>query len=61
MKSLEFRNIFFAPDERGRGKIEKSTEGVKVKVSRNEIKEMKKNNPSIEIQAFDTIEKEQDR
>lgn len=62
MKSLEFRNIFFAPDERGKIE-EKSTKGVKAKVSRDDLKEMLKNDPSIglEIQAFDTIQKEQDR
>lgn len=63
MKSLEFRNIFFAPDERGKGKIEKSTKGAKLLVSRDDLKEMIKNDPSIglEITAYDTIEKEQDR
>ena len=62
MKSLEFRNIFFAPDERGKIE-EKSTKGVNAKVSRDDLKEMLKNDPSIglEIQAFDTIQKEQDR
>ena len=63
MKSLEFRNIFFAPDERGKGKIEKATKGAKLLVSRKELKEMLKNDPSIglEIPAVDMVEKEQGR
>lgn len=63
MKSLEFRNIFFAPDERGKGKIEKATKGAKLLVSREDLKEMIKNNPSIglEIPVMDNIEQEQGR
>lgn len=63
MKSLEFRNIFFAPDERGKGKIEKATKGAKLLVSREDLKEMLKNDPSIglEIPAIDMVEKEQGR
>lgn len=63
MKSLEFRNIFFAPDERGKGKIEKATKGAKLLVSREDLKEMIKNDPSIglEIPAVDIAEKEQGR
>lgn len=63
MKSLEFRNIFFTPDERGKGKIENSTKGAKLLVSRDDLKEMLKNDPSIglEIPAIDTAQKEQDR
>lgn len=62
MKSLEFRNIFFAP-ERGKGKIEEVIKGAKLLVSRDDLKEMLKKDPSIglEIPAVDTIEKEQDR
>ena len=63
MKSLEFRNIFFAPDERGKGKIEKATKGAKLSVSREYLKEMLRNDPSIglEIPAIDTVEREQGR
>ena len=64
MKSLEFRNVFFAPDERGKGKIEKATKGTKLSVSRKDLKEMLIEDPSIGlvIPAEDTIvEKGNDR
>lgn len=62
MKSLEFRNIFFAPDEKGKGKIKESTKGAKLLVSRDDLKRMIENP---EIARFDIpvedIEKGQDR
>lgn len=63
MKSLELRNMSFAEDEKGMGKVEKSIKGPKSLVSRDDLKEILKNDPSIglEIPAFDTIQKEQDR
>lgn len=63
MKSLKFRNIFFAPDERGKGKIENATKGASLLVSREDLKEMLRNDPSIglEIPAIDTAQKEQGR
>ncbi|MBO5413153.1 MAG: hypothetical protein J6A29_02435 [Clostridia bacterium] len=62
MKSLEFRNIFFAPDERGKGKITESTKGAKLLVSRDDLKRMI-NDPEtakFDIPVEDT-EKGQDR
>lgn len=63
MKSLEFRNIFFAPEGRGKGRIEKATKGAKLLVSREDLKKMLKNDPAIgiEIPAVDFVEKGNDR
>ena len=38
MKSIEFRNIFFAPDERGKGKIEKAVVQAKNKNPRIKLR-----------------------
>ena len=58
MKSLEFRNIFFAPDEKGKGKIKESTKGAKLLVSRDDLKRMIENP---EIARFDIPVEDIDR